>query len=229
MKHCVYLLILLGFTLFYGACDKHLKFFSLKGQLIYNCDGTPAATTRVTIYRYKWNNFPPQKEVLSSGITDSDGHILLEGIPLNHYKNFRLEVGNNDWTDKTLSRKPVAGDTIDLGQIYKYPEMHTNIHLQPSGNWGVGDTLYLGHTSFFPIIIYPVTDSIVHHIFTDYRQFPELPYHSGMITMYWGIGKADFLKMFEKERPYNYEDRKADVYTRSCQIPPVPTLVRVNK
>ncbi|GEM_PF-1474474 len=229
MKHGIYILILLGFSLLFGACDKHKKFFSLKIQLIYNCDGTPAADKRVTVYRYKWNNFPPQKEVLSSGFTDADGNILLENIPLNHYKNFKLEVGSSEWTDKTLSRKPNDGDTVDLGQLYQYPEMHTNIHIQPSGNWGIRDTLYLGHRSYSPIIIYPVTDSIIHHIFTNYNQFPDLPYTAGIVTMYWGIGKADFLTMFEKEKPYNFEGRKADVYTRSCQIPPVPTVIQVKK
>ncbi|MBL7705922.1 MAG: hypothetical protein JNM21_10305 [Taibaiella sp.] len=229
MKNGIYILILFGISMLLGACDKHKKFFSLKTQLFYNCSGSPAANARVTIYRYKWNNFPPEKEVLSTGFTDSSGHILLENIPLNHYKNFKLEVGNKEWTDKTLSRKPLDGETIDLGRLYQSPEMHTNIQLQTSGNWGIRDTLYLGHTSYYPIIIYPVTDSIIHHIFTDYRQFPELPYQSGVVTMYWGIGNADFLKMFEKEKPYNFEGRKVEVYTRSCQIPPVPTLIQINK
>lgn len=229
MKHGIYILILLGFSIFFGACDKHKKFFSLKIQLIYNCDGTPAANKRVTIYRSKWNGLLPEKEVLSRGVTDSNGHILLENIPLNHYKNFKLEVGSGEWTNKGLSRKPNDGDTMDLGQLYQSPEMHINLHIQPSGNWGSRDTLYLGHTSYNPIVVYPVTDSIIHHIFTNYNQFPDLPYTSGMVTMYWGIGKAEFSTLFQKEKPYNFEGRQVEVYTRSCQIPPVPTIIQINK
>lgn len=229
MKHSIYILILLGFSTFWGACDKHDKSFSLKTQLVYNCDGTPAANARVTAYRYKWNNFPPEKEILSNGLTDSNGNILLENIPLNHYKNFKLQVGGSDWMEDGLSRKPNDRDTVNIGQLYQSPEMHTHLHIQPSGNWSIRDTLYLGHTSYKPIIIYPVTDAIVHHIFKDYRQFPDLPYTAGIVTMYWGIGKADFLTMFQTEKPYNFEGRKVEVYTRSCQIPPVPTVIKINK
>ncbi len=229
MQNGIYSLLLLGISMLLGACDKHKKFFSLKTQLIYNCDGTPAANERITIYRHKWNNFPPQKEVLSTGFTDANGNILLENIPVNHYKSFKLEVGGEEWTAKGLSRKPLNGETVDLGQLYRSPEMHINIQLQTSGNWGIKDTLYLGHTSYKPIIIYPVSDSIIHHIFKDYSQFPDLPYHSGIITMYWGIGKADFLTMFRQDKPYNFEGRKAEVYTRSCQLPPVPTIIQISK
>jgi len=197
--------------------------------LVYNCDGTPAADTRVTLYRYKWNNFPPQKEVLSSGTTDANSNILLENIPLNHYKNFKIQVGSSEWMEDGLSRKPVDGDTIDQGQLYQSPEMHINIHIQPSGNWGVRDTLYLGHRSYSPVIIYPVTDSIIHHIFKSYNQMPDLPYTEGIVTMYWGIGKADFLTMFKSEKPYNFEGRKVEVNTRSCQTPTVPTVIQVRK
>lgn len=225
----MYILILLGFSIFFSACDKHKKFFSLKTQFIYNCDGAPAANKSVTIYCYKWNGLLPQKEVLSRGFTDSNGHILLENIPLNHYKNFKLEIGGNEWTDKGLSRKPGNGDTIDLGQFYQSPEMHINIHIQPSGNWGLRDTLYLGHTTYNPIIIYPVTDSIIHHIFKDYRQFPDLSYTSGIVTMYWGVGKAEFLTMFQAKKPYNFEGRNVEVHTRSCQIPSAPSIIQFNK
>lgn len=228
MKNGIYSLFLFYLSMLLGACDKHRKFFTIKAQLIYTCNGDAARNKKVTIYRTKVS-FPPTTETLSEGFTDSNGYVVLENMPLNHYRRWNIEVDGDEWEVKGLSSKPNKGDTVDLGQLYRSPEMHTNIQLQTSGNWSINDTLYLGPTIYKPIIIHPITDSVIHHIFKDYSQFPDLPYHSGIVTMYWGIGKADFSTLFQQEKPYNFESRKVNIYTRSCQIPPVPTIIQINQ
>lgn len=143
----LYTLPVLMFCCLTGCIDDHKgTFYAVRGQIFEDCHSNiPLSNTLLIMEGYI--GFPKKKRIFFETHTDENGDFMFTYY-LNKHRNPSNDIPKNNpesgFNMGYIVNVPHS-KSVDLGILYAKPYFYTTYRLQPTENYTIQDTLFIGY------------------------------------------------------------------------------------